>query len=435
MANWLVKLCYLFLWILFQVYRTHTWPQKNPVLRSHSFTVLHYHNSTFVYTNDSAYSNFSATVDIVEGIVNKGVYIPNLKGATFLLFGNYQNSCIINQEFCEPEGVTFSFFWKTQGYQLKPVSAYGDQVLSNRFKVFFGEHKGSVELFNHHTSKKWAASFISPEGLKVYINGTLNNADPNGEDFYNYGDSNSNLLMGSEGLQRKRHLHGSFDEFIIWERVLTANEIKQYFTAAIGDQSLLSSTSPWGWQTTATLPVLSINAYQSIIINLTEGKRSVQDPYVMLDYLKNISNALPNESLTANTAYNLTEVFFKVVEGVLRIPVWISMNHLCHFCFQTASLAGGLVSTIDSVTLHVAHNLGGSPSTITIQGTSPVADYSLVKMPPQLPDVPQYRFPLQGQSYISIPGEAFQYSAWITIVGLFYHSIHQYFHSIKPLDT
>ncbi|XP_026545127.1 adhesion G-protein coupled receptor D1, partial [Notechis scutatus] len=470
MANCLVKLCYLFLWILFQVYRTRTWPQKNPgfrvlaqashywpletvegirelkdtdgVLRSHSFTVLHYHNSTFVYTNDSAYSNFSATVDIVEGIVNKGVYIPNIKGATFLLFGNYQNSCVINQEFCEPEGVTFSFFWKTQGYQLKPVPAYGDQVLSNRFKVFFGEHKGSVELFNHHTSKKWAASFISPgphwthvlftwkskEGLKVYINGTLNNADPLGEDFYNYGDSNSNLLMSSEGRQRKRHLHGSFDEFIIWERVLTANEIKQYFTAAIGDQSLLSSTSPWGWQTTPTLPVLSINAYQSIIINLTEEKRSVQDPHVMLDYLKNISNNLPNESLTANTAYNLTEVFFKVVEGVLKIPVWISMNH-------TASLAGGLVSTIDSVTLHVAHNLGGSPSTITIQGTSPVADYSLVKMPPQLPDVPQYRFPLQGQSYITLPGEAFQYSAWITIVGLFYHSIHQYFHSIKPLDT
>lgn len=55
---------------------------------------------------------------------------------------------------------------------------------------------------------------------------------------------------------------------------------------------------------------LSINAYQSIIINLTEGKHSVQDPYVMMDYLKNISNSMPNESLTANTAYNLTEVIF-----------------------------------------------------------------------------------------------------------------------------
>ncbi|XP_032085514.1 adhesion G-protein coupled receptor D1 [Thamnophis elegans] len=469
MAAWLVQLCYLLLWILFQVYRTHTWLPKHPgfrvlaqashywpletvegihelkdtdgVLRSHSFTVLHYHNSTFVYTNDSAYSNFSATVDMVEGIVNKGVCIPSIKGETFLLFGNSQNSCIINQEFCEPEGVTFSFFWKTQ-YQLKPVPAYGDQVLSKRFKVFFGEHKGSVELFNHHTSKKWAASFISPgphwthvlftwkskEGLKVYINGTLNNFDPRGEDFYNYGYSNSNLLMGSEGHEGKRHVHGTFDEFIIWEKVLTANEIKQYFTAAIGDQSLLPSTSPWEWQTTATLPVLSVNAYQSIIINLTEGKRSVHDPYVVLDYLKNLSSAMPNESLTANTAYNLTEVFFKVVEGVLKIPVWNSMS-------QAAYFAGGLVSTIDSVTWHITHNLGGSPSTITVQGSSPVADYSLVKMPPQLPDVPQYRFPLQGQSYISIPGEAFQYSAWITIVGLFYHSLHQYFHSIKPVDT
>ncbi|XP_013916492.1 PREDICTED: adhesion G-protein coupled receptor D1-like, partial [Thamnophis sirtalis] len=113
MATWLVQLCYLLLWILFQVYRTHTWLPKHPgfrvlaqashywpletvegihelkdtdgVLRSHSFTVLHYHNSTFVYTNDSAYSNFSATVDMVEGIVNKGVYIPSIKGDTFRL--------------------------------------------------------------------------------------------------------------------------------------------------------------------------------------------------------------------------------------------------------------------------------------------------------------------------------------------------------------
>ncbi|KAM6423525.1 adhesion G-protein coupled receptor D1 isoform 1-T1 [Liasis olivaceus] len=470
MANWLERLCYLFLWILFQVYRIHTWLQKHPgfdvlsqashywpleavegihelqdmngVLRSHNFTVLHYHNSTFVYTNDSAYSNFSATVDIVEGIVNKGIYIPDGKGVTFLLFGNYQNSCIINPELCEPEGVTFSFFWKTQGYQLKPAPAYGDQVLSNGFKVYFGEHKGSVELFNRQISKKWAATFISPGphwthvlftwksegGLKVYINGTLNNADAYGKHFYNYGDSNSNMLMGSEGSQGKRYIHGAFDEFIIWERVLTPKEIEQYFTAAIGDQSLLASTAPWGWRTTATLPVISRNAYQSTIISLTEGKHNVQYPPATLDYLKNISYALPNESLTANIAYNLTEIFFKSVEGILMLPGWIDMT-------QTASLAGGLVSTIDSMIFHVAHNLGGSPLTITVQGTSPVADYSLVKIPPQLQNVPQYRFPLQGQSYISIPGESFQYTAWVTVVGLFYHSMHQYFHNIKPTDT
>uniref|UniRef100_A0A8C6Y5W6 Adhesion G protein-coupled receptor D1 n=1 Tax=Naja naja TaxID=35670 RepID=A0A8C6Y5W6_NAJNA len=351
--------------------------------------------------------------DIVEGIVNKGVYIPNLKGATFLLFGNYQNSCIINQEFCEPEGVTFSFFWKTQGYQLKPVSAYGDQVLSNRFKVFFGEHKGSVELFNHHTSKKWAASFISPgphwthvlftwkskEGLKVYINGTLNNADPNGEDFYNYGDSNSNLLMGSEGLQRKRHLHGSFDEFIIWERVLTANEIKQYFTAAIGDQSLLSSTSPWGWQTT-----LSINAYQSIIINLTEGKRSVQDPYVMLDYLKNISNALPNESLTANTAYNLTEVIF--LKGLLR-PWYYLLIYLTYSIYISSDYSRGI-------------------GCLTTYRAEVIKDEQKIKLLASKVAL-NSGFHLLRTEILMLTIFAF-FTAWITIVGLFYHSIHQYFH-------
>lgn len=34
----------------------------HPALRIHNFTVLPSHNSTFVNTNDSAYSNFSATV-------------------------------------------------------------------------------------------------------------------------------------------------------------------------------------------------------------------------------------------------------------------------------------------------------------------------------------------------------------------------------------
>uniref|UniRef100_A0A670ZV50 Adhesion G protein-coupled receptor D1 n=1 Tax=Pseudonaja textilis TaxID=8673 RepID=A0A670ZV50_PSETE len=411
---------------------SHYWPLEtvegirelkdtDGVLRSHSFTVLHYHNSTFVYTNDSAYSNFSATVDIVEGIVNKGVYIPNIKGATFLLFGNYQNSCVINQEFCEPEGVTFSFFWKTQGYQLKPAPAYGDQVLSNRFKVFFGEHKGSVELFNHHTSKKWAASphwthvlftWKSKEGLKVYINGTLNNADPRGEDFYNYGDSNSNLLMSSEGRQRKRHLHGSFDEFIIWERVLTANEIKQYFTAAIGDQSLLSSTSPWGWQTTATLPMLSINAYQSIIINLTEEKRSVQDPYVMLDYLKNISNALPNESLTANTAYHLTEVIF--LHLLILRPWYYLLIYLTY-------------------SIYISSDYSRGSGCLTTDRAEVIKDEQEIKLLASKLAL-NSGFHLLHTEILMLTIFAL-FTAWITIVGLFYHSIHQYFHSIKPLDT
>nr|XP_034953730.1 adhesion G-protein coupled receptor D1 isoform X2 [Zootoca vivipara] len=410
MENLLSLLCCLSLLILFQVYGNHTWLRKHP--------------------------------DIVEGIVNKGICVPAVKGMTFLLFGSSQNSCIVNPEFCEPEGVTFSFFWKTQEQQTKPPPAYGDQVLSSGFKVYFSESKGSIELFNHQTSKKWEADFIPPgpqwthvlftwkseDGLKVYVNGTLNTTDPKGTLFYSYDDSNSNMLTGSEGDQAKRYVNGAFDEFIIWERVLTANEIEQYFTAAVGDQSLFSSAAPWGWQGTATLPMLSRNAYQPIIINLTEERGNFHRPYTMLDYLGNISHALPNESLTANTAFNLTEVFFKTVEGVLSFHGWNEMS-------QTVPIAQDLVETIDSVMFHVGRNLGGSPSAITVEGTSSVADYSLVKMPPLHLSVPHYRFPLEGQSYISIPGEAFQNKAWITIVGLLYHTMHQFFGSIRPIET
>uniref|UniRef100_A0A670JU74 Adhesion G-protein coupled receptor D1 n=1 Tax=Podarcis muralis TaxID=64176 RepID=A0A670JU74_PODMU len=399
-------------WPLGAVEGIHELRDANGALRFHNFTVLPSHNSTFVYTNDSAYSNFSATVDIVEGIVNKGICVPDVKGMTFLLFGSHQNSCIVNPEFCEPEGVTFSFFWKTQEQQTKPPPAYGDQVLSSGFKVYFSESKGSIELFNHQISKKWEADFIPPgpqwthvlftwkseDGLKVYVNGTLNTTDPKGTVFYSYDDSNSNMLTGSEGDQAKRYVNGAFDEFIIWERVLTANEIEQYFTAAVGPRLVQKSTPPG----------LSRNAYQPIIINLTEERGNFHRPYTMLDYLGNISRALPDESLTANTAFNLTE---------------------------TVPIAQDLVETIDSVMLHVGRNLGGSPSAITVEGTSSVADYSLVKMPPLHLSVPHYRFPLEGQSYISIPGEAFQNKAWITIVGLLYHTMHQFFGSIRPIET
>ncbi|XP_061458984.1 adhesion G-protein coupled receptor D1 isoform X2 [Rhineura floridana] len=438
MKNWLSLLCSLSLLILFQVYGNHTWLRKHP-----GFDVLaqasHYWPLGSV---DGIHELRDTNGDIVEGIVNKGICVPDAKGVTFLLFGSRQNSCIINPQFCEPEGVTFSFFWKTQEQQTETPPAYGDQVLSSGFKVYFSESKGSVELFNHQISKKWEANFIPPgphwthvlftwkseDGLKVYVNGTLNTTDPNGTLFYSYDTSNSNMLTGFEGNQEKRYVNGAFDEFIIWERVLTANEIEQYFTAAIGDQSLFSSTAPWGRQATVTLPMLYRNAYQPIIINLTEERRNFHQPDTMLDYLENISHALPNKSLTANTAFNLTEAFFQTVEGVLSLPGWLDMS-------QTTPMAGDLVETIDSVMFHIGHNLGGSTSAITVEGTSSVADYSLVKLPPQHLNAPHYRFPLKGQSYISIPGEAFQYKAWITIVGLLYHTMHQYFQSIKPMET
>lgn len=46
---------------------------------------------------------FSAA-DIVEGMVNKGIFLNGDNGGTFLHFGNYQNSCISDPTMCGPEG-------------------------------------------------------------------------------------------------------------------------------------------------------------------------------------------------------------------------------------------------------------------------------------------------------------------------------------------
>ena len=74
----------------------------------------------------------------------------------------------------------------------------------------------------------------SKEGLKVYVNGTLSTSDPSGKVSHAYGEPNVNLVMGSDQDQPKRYENGAFDEFIIWERALTPDEIAMYFTAAIG---------------------------------------------------------------------------------------------------------------------------------------------------------------------------------------------------------
>lgn len=43
-------------------------------------------------------------VDIVEGMVNKGIFLDGDNGGTFLHFGSYQNSCISDPTLCGPEG-------------------------------------------------------------------------------------------------------------------------------------------------------------------------------------------------------------------------------------------------------------------------------------------------------------------------------------------
>uniref|UniRef100_A0A8D0H9K0 Adhesion G-protein coupled receptor D1 n=1 Tax=Sphenodon punctatus TaxID=8508 RepID=A0A8D0H9K0_SPHPU len=438
MKNLFSLLCCHSLLVLFQVYGNYTWLRKHP-----GFDVLAQASHYWPLENVEGIHEFRDTNgDIVEGMVNKGIYVKEKKGVTFLFFGSYQNSCIINPEFCGPKGVTFSFFWKTEEQQAKLPQAYGGQVISNGFKVCSSEGEGSVEFYTRGNSMKWEASFIPPgpywthilftwqsqDGLKVYVNGTLNTTDPSGKVSYTYGDPNANMLTGSEGDQTKRYVNGAFDEFLIWERALNPDEIEQYFMAAVGEPIFLSSAPPWSLKTATTNPVLPTDAYHPIITTLTEERGNFRSPGAMLDYLENVSLSLPNKSLSESTARNLTEAFLKAVECVLLLPGSIDMS-------ETAPVVGGLIETIDSVMAHMAHNLGGGPSTIAIEGTSSVADYSLLKLPPQTMNLPHYRFPMQGQSYISIPSEAFHDRAWITIVGLLYHTMHYFFQSINPMDT
>ncbi|KAI5945089.1 Adhesion G-protein coupled receptor D1 [Manis javanica] len=76
----------------------------------------------------------------------------------------------------------------------------------------------------------------SKEGLKVYVNRTLSTSDPSGKVAHAYGEPSGSLVMGPEQEQAQRHESRAFDEFIVWERALTPDEIAMYFTAAVGLQ-------------------------------------------------------------------------------------------------------------------------------------------------------------------------------------------------------
>uniref|UniRef100_A0A8C9IY09 Adhesion G-protein coupled receptor D1 n=1 Tax=Piliocolobus tephrosceles TaxID=591936 RepID=A0A8C9IY09_9PRIM len=363
------------------------------------------------------------TGDIVEGKVNKGIYLKEEKGVTLLYYGRYNSSCISKPEQCGPEGVTFSFFWKTQGEQSRPVpSAYGGQVISNGFKVCSSDGRGSVELYTRDNSMTWEASFSPPgpywthvlftwkskEGLKVYVNGTLNTSDPSGKVSRDYGESNVNLVIGSEQDQAKCYENGAFDEFIIWERALTPDEIAMYFTAAVGKHALLSSTLPSLSVTPTASPMMPTDAYHSIITNLTEERKTFQSPGVILSSLQNVSLSLPSKSLSEQTASNLT---------------------------KDSAVVLSLIHTIDTVMGHISYNLHASTPQVTMEGSSAVAEFSVAKVLPKTVNSSHYRFPAHGQSFIQIPHEAFHSRAWTTVVGLLYHSMHYYLNNIWPAHT
>ncbi|XP_012433389.5 adhesion G-protein coupled receptor D1 isoform X2 [Taeniopygia guttata] len=438
--------CHYSLLILFQqkyqVYGNYSQLPKHPGFRVLA-SASHYWPLEDV---DGIHEFRDTNGDIIEGMVNKGIYVTEKKGVTFLFFGSYRNSCISNPEACGPEGVTFSFFWKTQDQQAKLLPASGGRVISSGFKICSNEGEGSVEFYSRgNAMMKWKASFSPPgpywthvlftwrsrEGLKVYVNGSLSTADPDGKVFYDYGDAGSELLGGTEGTAR-RSVSGAFDEFVIWERALSPREVRQYFTAAVGVQVLLSSTLPWSLMTTTTNPVLPTDAYQSIIAALSQDRGSSPSPSSLLGHLQDVSFSLPNSSLAEHTALSLAQAFLKAVEDFLLLSDWIDGP-------ESPAVLSSLIHTIDTVMAHLSRNLEGSSEgnslPLTLEGSSAVADYAVVKMHPQTLNVSHYRFPSRGQSYISIPSEAFHGKAWITIVGLLYHNMHYFFNNINPVDT
>ncbi|XP_075390732.1 adhesion G-protein coupled receptor D1 [Tenrec ecaudatus] len=424
-------------WPLEHVDGIHELQDTTRASRAHNLTVfLPHHNST--------YSNATATLDLVEGKVNKGIYLREQKGVAFLYYGSYKNSCISDPTQCGPEGVTFSFFWKMPGEQTRaPPSAYGGQVISNGFKVGSRGGEGSVELYTRENSMTWAATFSPPgpywthvlftwrpkEGLKVYVNGTLSTSDPSGKVAHTYGDSNANLVIGAEQDPSRHYENGAFDEFVIWERALTPHEVAMYFRAAVGKQGVSSSVPPHFLVTpTEDAWLMPTDAYHPIITNLTEERRNFQSPSVVLTYLQNLSLSLPHESLSPDTARNLTETFLQAMAEVLLLPSWIDVS-------EDPTVVLGLIETIDVVMGHISANLHASELQVTINGSSPMAEYSVAKVRPRTMNSSHYRFLALGHSYIEIPYQAFHSQAWTTVVGLLYHTVHSYLDDIHPADT
>ncbi|XP_062418427.1 adhesion G-protein coupled receptor D1 [Pungitius pungitius] len=386
--------------------------------------------------NRPGYVNGS-NINIVEGMVNKGIFLNGDNGGTFLHFGNYQNSCISDPTWCGPQGITFSFFWKNQETQSRFAVASGGKVISNGFSVYANNHGGYVEFYTRGNNQRWKANITVPGpywtqvlfawkksvGLKVYINGTFTAGDTAGSVSESYGDAYSDLVIGTGNDRAYGHyVTGAFDEFVIWERALTPGEISLYYRAAIG-QAMVSATTPRvSKEVTSTAPTASApEVSPPVDSSRRQESQSPEDPESLpvLGFLK----VLPNRTIPHDTANNLTQSFLKSVEEVLSSPGLLQ---------QSIPVVSGLIETVDMVMEHMVTNLEAGPD--SLGGTSFVADYSLMKFP-QNYNLPHYRFPTQGMSYISVPGEAFAMQSQTTIVGLFYHNMHSYYKEISPVKT
>uniref|UniRef100_A0A8C4IRP7 Adhesion G protein-coupled receptor D1 n=1 Tax=Dicentrarchus labrax TaxID=13489 RepID=A0A8C4IRP7_DICLA len=345
--------------------------------------------------------------DIVEGMVNKGIFLNGDNGGTFLHFGNYQNSCISDPTFCGPEGITFSFFWKNHEPESRFAVASGGKVISNGFSVYSNPYGGYVEFYTRGNNHRWKANIVVPgpfwthvlftwtkmDGLKVYINGTLTANDPAGSVSENYGDAYPDLVIGTGNGRTYRHyVTGAFDEFVIWERDNPAL-LEKYFLP---------------------FPALAHHLY------------------IFVQARWSASTSQRNLSLVTYCSFKMQifEVFFMATKAIgEHVFCWVVVQQ------QSTPVVSGLIETVDRVMEHMVTNLEPSRSSlISLGGTSFVADYSLMKFP-QNYNLSHYRFPTEGKSYISVPGEAFAMQSQTTIVGLFYHNMHSYYKEISPVKT
>ncbi|XP_010767273.1 probable G-protein coupled receptor 133 isoform X3 [Notothenia coriiceps] len=389
--------------------------------------------------NRPGYVNGS-NINIVEGMVNKGIFLNGDNGGTFLHFGKYQNSCISDPSWCGPEGITFSFFWKNLEYESRFAVASGGKVISNGFSVYTNHFGGYVEFYTRANNHRWKVKIKVPgpywthilftwtvkDGLKVFTNGTFTAGDPDGSVSDNYGDPYPDLVIGTGNDRAYGHyVTGAFDEFVIWERALPPGEISLYYGAATG-QALVSATTPKvSEEVTSSAPtVRSTEVSPPVVSRQHKEDQSSQDPESLpvLGFL----TALPNMTIPYNTAHNLTQAFLKSVEEVLSSPGLPE---------QSIPVVSGLIETVDRVMEHMVTNLEPRSNTlISLGGQSFIADYSLMKFS-QNYNLQHYRFPKLGKSYISVPGEAFTMQSQTTIVGLFYHNMHNYYKEISPVKT
>ncbi|KAM4616262.1 adhesion G-protein coupled receptor D1 [Polymixia lowei] len=386
-----------------------------------------------------------SNINIVEGMVNKGIFLNGDNGGTFLHFGNYENSCISDPTLCGPEGITFSFFWKNHEAQSRFAIASGGKIVSNGFSVYANPYGGYVEFYTRGNNKRWKANISIPgpfwthvlftwtqnDGLKIYINGTFSIGDPFGSMSENYGDLYPDLVIGTGNDKAYGHyVTGAFDEFIIWERALSPKEILLYYSAAIGYAMVspptpsvpeeVPSTAPTPGATEVSPPVVG-SKREELQSSLDRGSMP------MLGLLDALPRNLPNRTIPHDTANNLTQTFLKSVEEVLSSPGIPEQ--------QSTLVVSGLIETVDRVMERMVTNLEPSAnSLISLGGTSFVADYSLMKLP-QNYNLSHYRFPTLGKNYISVPGEAFTMQSQTTIVGLFYHNMHSYYKEISPAKT